>query len=416
MSFKTLSKVFLCLIISFQPYYFTHSQPIQLDLEPEHRPQIRSSYSKETCITLFCPQDFNPENGKVEVSDSVGIPIGNGTVEDFEKAITEIIKNYGIEKLIGTYVFIAGADINSERELKLKHKEVLKKHNLENHIKIKVISMQKEEIHGLTLKSTKAILQRVKLWFPSIKRDFEKPDKNEVIAGLVTTAVIETGSIYYLFQTLPEDDAIITSTLHAVILSAYAVYTKFMINWLLRPGTNMVEGFLKQLSMSLPFILNYNIFGQFTPIVKYLESHTIEVTMLAFPNEVIEFASTQSVTMMLQTLFYYVVITRVIGSWANNQQGLQRSKDARVYRKIAEMPVLAMDAIIIAIASGVGAEQLISLGPIELNDGHAMLLTLTALSSSLYKIGLNSSFEVYNWLNHRATPKVLDFFRDQMAI
>lgn len=417
--FSKIISYFLILTLSVSHYNASLGSEIltQADflMDPEDRPAIRMSYSSHECRTFYCPEDFDLESGRPIVNKTVGIPIANGDINSLEATILKLLQSGDIENFKGV-LYIAGIDLRDEKTSRQQHKDLLRKYGLESQLSLKIISMPKEKIHGLTLKSARAFIQRAISWLPSLERDYERPQSGEVIAGLTTTALIELGTVYYLFETLPTTDAFLTLTFHTIILSAYAVYTKTIINWLLRPGFNTVESFLKQVALSLPFVLNYNIFGQFTPIVEFLRTHTVAETMAAFPAEVLEFATTQSVTLMLQTLFYYVVITRVIGDWANKQKGVQRSLDARIYRKIAEMPVLAADAVIIAIAAGAGATQLTSLGPMEINDGHVMLLALTAFSAGVYKVGLNHSFEVFSWLKNRVTPKALDFMRDDLGV
>lgn len=384
-------------------------------LDPEKRLPIRMSYSAEKCTTFFCPQDFDTQTGKMIINESVGIPIANGDIGSFELALQNILSRTEKENFRGI-IYIAGVDIHSEELLRQNNQEILYRLGLQEQIQIKIISMPKEKINDLTIRSAKVFIDRVIHWFPSLKRDFESPHSNEVIAALASTALIETGTVYYLFNTLPTTDALLTVTFHTVLLCAYAVYTKFIMNWLLRPGSNTVEAFLKQLSITLPFVLNFNIFGQYTPLVEFLKTHSVQQTMAAFPKEAIEFASTQSVTMLLQTLFYYVVITKVIGDWANKQKGVTKNSEARVYRKISEMPILGIDAIVLAIASGAGANTLLSMGPLEVYDGHAMLLMLTVLGAGVYKLGLDPSFKFYSWITKRISPSVLDYFRDSLGI
>ena len=89
------------------------------------------------------------------------------------------------------------------------------------------------------------------------------------------------------------------------------------------------------------------------------------------------FASTQGLTLFLQTIFYSQIVTKGFGQWAESQVGDQNSRDARTLRPLLQIPVLATDSVLMMMASA-NTEPLIQLGSFDFNSGHAGLIALTA--------------------------------------
>jgi hypothetical protein len=196
---------------------------------------------------------------------------------------------------------------------------------------------------------------------------------------LISSAMIEIPTMVYLFKTLPLMDASLTVSSHLSILTAYAVFNKAMVNWLLR-SLSSTELFLKQMTMAIPFIFNYNIFGQMTPLKHYLQTHTWQNAAEDFPQWGLSFLSSQSITVLLQTLFYSVVITQGIKRWPQIQTEPAQYERARSLSNYLAMPILAMDAVFLAMSAGTSS-PLLQVGPLIVNQGHLALIGATAFGS-----------------------------------
>lgn len=360
------------------------------------------SYSAEKCLTFLCPMETD-KDGKLTRNESVGLPIARGNEQEFEGALKQILKDKGSDFLKGSVVYVAGVDLREEKNQTRRHQEVIDKLNLSDKIRLKVISLPKEELQGLSVKTLQVLWARTVNWFPSLKKDYEIPRFDEVLAGLTTAALIEVGNVYYLWKTLPPTDAYLTLLGHASLLTVYAVYSKMFGNWLLRPGSSQLAFFLKQVAMAMPYVVNYNIFGNFTPLMEYLRTHTAHEAVQAFPAQLLQFASSQSMTLLLQVVFYSVVINSTIINWMNSQPGVERSNEARVWSKVVQTPVLMLNAVAMSMAAGAGASTLLSMGSFDINSGHAFLLLLSGFGYVVYRSTLDKSLDLYLWTKRKCT-------------
>lgn len=158
-----------------------------------------------------------------------------------------------------------------------------------------------------------------------------------------------------------------------------------MLNWLLRPGANKVEGFTKQMALSVPFMVNFNILGNFTKIQNFVIDAGLNGTLQVMPQVLTEFASTQSLTIVLQTLFYQIFITNGIRALETLQKTVNNELAARTITKYLAIPVLALDAVFFAMASSGTGDVLFNIGPMVVNTGHAALAALTMVGIPIAK-------------------------------
>lgn len=392
-------KMFLIGLMFFMTQWppFAFAEGASLDLGAHLRPQIRNQIRQ--CQTLLI------ESGQAD--DSVGIPFSTNNPEEFRAQVAEAVAKYGLERFRSGTFFVLGVQMRDEAATLARFNEVLEASGLnEVGAEVKVLSVPSNLIREESVSLARDILERVRYFWPSITRDAQAPQMAEIHAGWMSTAVLEVPTVIFLYSSLPALDANMTAISHAVILGAYTIYSKSMLNWLLRPGFDKpslanIELFFKQMALSAPFVANYNIFGKFSEITQYYVLNGWAKTMQAFPHELAAFATTQGLTVVLQTIFYSQVITKGFGGWVNNQVGEDNSRVARASRPWLQAPILMADAVVLAMASSSWGEPLLTIGPMELNWGHAGLIAMTASASFIFNKfpdALNKTIPVYKWL------------------
>lgn len=361
---------------------------VPIDWDPSKRSPIRDQLTG--CHVFLSP----PEPA---VNDSVGVRLSSNRLEDFEVHIAEAVRDRGRDALKGSHLFVTGVAMQDEIATRSAFEAVLEKSGFQpNDIRVRVMSVPTANVKKISKKAFRHIYERLSYFFPSMARDYQTPLRDEVISGLVSAAMVEVINVVYLYKALPTMDAHLTVALHATLLVLYSVYKKFMCNWLLRPGSNHVESFLKQISLSFPFVANYNIFGNFSQIVAFYQEHGWEAVAARFPAEVANFATTQGMTLFLQTLFYNFVISSGVRGWENRQVGAARSLSARTVSNWITVPILAVDAVFLAMAAS-NTQSLVQWGPLDINAGHAGLALMTVLGSAL-------------WVWPKALDPVLDWY------
>lgn len=216
---------------------------------------------------------------------------------------------------------------------------------------------------------------RIKYFLPSRSRDYQAPLRDEVVSGLLTTAVLELPNALYLLSSLTLLDASIVLAVHAALLVAYTVYQRSMVNWLLRSSGMIV--FVKQFLMSLPFVLNYNVLGHVSALLAYGHAVGAVVLLSALPAALLRFSVTQGLTLFLQTVFYSWVVTKGFRGWTARQRTPESAEAARSWVNFLLMPWLWIDSIFLAMAS-TASLVLFSVGAFALTAGHLYLAGLTA--------------------------------------
>lgn len=364
-------KLVVTLLLAFQSFGLAGN----FDWDPSKRVPIREKILE--CAAYIAPAEPN-------VNDSVGVKISTNRVEDFSEQMKLAIEDRGMENLKGSHLFVTGVAMGDEATTRAKFELVLLGLGFSpGDIKVRVLSIPMRQVRDLAGNAFGYVKDRIKYFFPSLTRDYQRPTTDEVVSGILASAVIESFNVVYLYQALPAMDAHLTVGLHTALLVLYSVYKKFMINWLLRPGGNRIETFLKQISLSFPFVANYNVFGNFSKIVAFYQTNGWEATLGRFPAEMANFATTQGLTVFLQTFFYNMVITKGVRGWENRQQGVADSEDARSFSNWVTVPILALDAVFLAMAAS-NSDALVQLGPMDINAGHASLALLTTIGSALW--------------------------------
>jgi hypothetical protein len=342
---------------------------------------------------------------KAGMSDGVGLPLSTGGLQDFEKSLQAVIQNDGLESLSGSHLYITGIEMGDERSIREKYETILQNHGIESgKITVHVLSAPR----SLLARQVTPVLQdawnRLQYFFPSLKRDFQKPLTSEILTGIASTVPLEIPNAVYLLKSLPSPDAQMVLGIHSATLFAYTVFSQTLLNWLLRPGTNRMELFLKQCALSLPFILNYRIFGHFSEIMAKINTQGYSYLLNQGPSAIADFIATDGFTTVLQTVFYSVVITKGAGEWVNGQIIERNQSAARSVRPIVQAPILIVDALLLAYAT-TSQNILFHVGPLAFNDGHAMLIGLTGLGWAAYRpavldwIGIRPYFAIQNLMN-----------------
>jgi hypothetical protein len=334
-----------------------------------------------SCKAILSPGSKYMRDLKSEELGSVGIPLSDGTIDGLRGALGEIIAQGSGDIINGSELFITGISTAKESETKIQFEMLLHEHGYApDSVKVRVLSIPPKVIKEFSLNAAVAALQRLAYFFPSIKRDYQTPLRSEFALGVATDAVVETPNGIFLWSTLPHLDAGLTLVTHATLLGALSIFNKTLVNWLLRAPQTKIEGFIKQASFSSVFIANYNLFGNFSTIVRYYQEHGWQQTLARFPYELSHFAATQGLTAFLQTLFYNIVITNGIQKWANNQSDPLKNANARRLAFVLKFPLLMLDSMALASASS-GHNAFFSMGPVDLTLGHVALATLTAVGS-----------------------------------
>ncbi len=351
-----------------------HAQDWNQIWKPENRPSFRPRLTQKELYLQ--PQEKH-------IDTSVGIPLGTHSEGDFKNSLTQIVQLKGKESLRNSKIYILGVQMGQERIASEHYQRLVEELNLPNlNLQIIVLSVPKQMLLELSIENAKAVYQNLHYFFPSLKRDYQTPTWGEVTSGFNANLLIEIPTIAFLFQNMPTTDASMTAISHATLIGSYIVFQKTLGNWINRAGTSNRSAFLKQASLSLPFILNFNVFGNFSQIVNFVNTNGYEAAVAQFPHEVANFVTTQGFTLFLQTLFYTVVMSRGIRNWVNMQSGTENVRVARIVSNYNSIPFLALDAVFLAMAS-TNHSPLMSVGYFDVNMGHLLLAALTAAGAIL---------------------------------
>lgn len=363
-----------------------------LNLPEKNRPPIRER--------ILIPQTMMVTEGQKD--DSVGIPFSSNRLADFKQELETTLQIYGAEKFRDGVFFVLGASVSQEAKIQQNYEEALREAGLEDYnVRVKVLAAPDNLIQEKSVSLLKDALQRAQYFLLTRRLDFQIPHRNEVISGLASASLIEIPSVLFMSHAFEPQDAIIVATNHFALIAAYAVYSKTILNWLLRPSfqdarLKAVELFLKQLLLTVPYVANYNIFSNFSNILSYYETFGFDRTLAAFPNELLAFTTTQGLTLILQTMFYSDVIVKGFGQWANSQVGEENARLARPARSWLQTPILMINAVVVAMASSNWGEPIVQIGGAEINWGHAALLGLL--------VGGKTFFDRYPRALDRALP------------
>lgn len=290
-------------------------------------------------------------------------------------AIGALVLEKGESALRGERLFVTGVEMGLEKEAAERVRGYLSEAgvNPEN-LAVQILSIPRAWAKG----SWPALRDRIVYFFPSLRRDYQAPLRDEIIVNFVVTAILETPNALFLLSFLPRPDAWLVLGAHAALLTAYNLFQRSMTNWLLRArGT---EVFIKQTLTSLPFVLNYNILGNYSALAAYAGSMGAAAMLGRLPAELLKFAATQGLTLLLQTVFYAWVVLHGFRGWSANQKSPEDSAAARSWVTVLLLPWLWLDSIFLTQAATASA-VLGRMGPLILTTGHVYLAALTAAGS-----------------------------------
>lgn len=378
----------------------------------ENRKEFRSEMGR--CNTYLSPADSG-ENHDTP-SDGVGVPlVASNDPSEVKASLLNVIESRGRDYLKGSEIWVGGVEMQNESDVLRDFQNMLLDADLKDlEIKVHVYSIPRKLFEGnlraglrvladsmaplyfngdlqATLKALnqnigpvlrgapQVIGQRLRYFAPNKKNHYQKPIVEEITSGIASTAVVEASNVVYLFKSLPTLDASLTVGTHILVLGLYTVYSKTLTNWLFAPNTSRQEIFFKQILTSLPFVANFNIFGKFSQILNFYHDHGMAATAAAFPTELTHFVATQGLTLVLQTLFYQIVINNSIRGWQLSQAGEDRIAAARGVAPWNMVPFQIVDAVVLVMAANTGRD-LFQYGLFHLNNGHVWLAGFTVIS------------------------------------
>jgi hypothetical protein len=280
---------------------------------------------------------------------------------------------------------VTGIEMGEESSIQRQYEAILERHGIKpGSVTVKVLSAPRSLLAQKVTPVLRDAWNRLQYFFPSMKRDFQKPLPMEILTGVMSTVPLELPNAVFLMKNLPHPDASIVLGVHSATLFAYTVFSQTLLNWLLRPGTNRMELFLKQCLMSFPFILNYRVFGHFSELMGVVQAKGYSELIRQSPSALADFVATDGFTILLQTVFYSSVITKGAGEWVNGQIVEINRDAARTMRPVVQAPILIVDALLLAYAT-TSQNVLFHLGPLDFNDGHALLIGLTGIGWAAYR-------------------------------
>lgn len=383
----------ICLQLVIGPAAFAEDVPrnaipviVDLDLPADKRPPVRANL--KACKVAFASGSQKDEGVGLNFLDK-------NSPEAFEAQLQKVIAERGLAWFGGGTFYVTGIDMRNADQTRRAYQAILNRNGLSNK-QVRVLDIPSRLLGDLSVGLAEHLLQRARYFLPSKERDYQTPDRDEVLANLKATAFVESFGVALVFATMPFEQALLLKTISLSVLAGYSIYQKSMMNWLLRFGSekpengntrdNLIEGFNKQLLLSIPFTTNYQVVGNLDKIMEYYRAYGFDAVAAAFPHQFAQFAtSTAGLLTVQQTIFYSMVVVGKFGSWMNSQVGDQNVADAKVIRPWIQIPILAADLVFLLMATGQGGVELFNVGPLSVNTGHAGLAALTAGSLLAFK-------------------------------
>jgi hypothetical protein len=292
-------------------------------------------------------------------------------------AVGDALSRHGAEALRGQSLYVTGVAMGSEKAVRERVAAALSGLGLgERDARVQVLSIPRSWDAG----AWRALRDRVVYFFPSRTRDFQHPLRDEMIAGAVTTAILEAPNAAYLLTQLPSPDGAIVLGIHAAVLAPYTILQRSMGNWIMR--SKGAESFAKNGLASMPFILNYNVFGHFSAITAFAASAGVSGVLSAVPAQALQFGVTQGLTTALQTAFYSYVVMQGFRGWAASQKTPENAVAARSWVSALLLPWLWIDSVLLTQAS-TASTVLAKWGPFTLTGGHVALAALLLAGKAL---------------------------------
>ncbi len=358
-----------------------------------------------SCNLYFSPIDFSYKN-KLLHNDQSAFLLGAINQHNWKEKVIEFLdfqKNNHPKSLYNSIFYITGFSYKETKDLEMEINSYIKETEYARYqISFKFLKISKYTfIDSLRKLKFEEALFSLRDFLPSKSKDYQRFYANELMAKLASLAMIEAGLFTYIFTSYPSKEAIATASVHASLLLTMSILNRSISNWILRSKTKF-EQFFKSSLLSLPYILNFNISSQLSHIQKLYEQNGLNYILEKFPDQVLIFMQTQSLSAVLQTLFYQTFYYNGTQAWSTKISDPYLAQKSRTFISFIEMPILALDAVALAHA-GANVYPLADLGFIHLNLGHIELASLIAFGFIVQKNekALDKAFEIYLKLNKK---------------
>lgn len=317
------------------------------------------------------------------VDDSLGLPFSGSSEEAFRERLRDYLKTNSGDELQNSTLWVLGQRMGDEKRTEQRFQTILQEFGLASkNIHVHVLSVPQALLEEQGRSLARDVLEQTLYSFPSVRRDYQKPKLAEVVSELTVSSLIATPTFIFFFSTLEPAPAMMTVATHATLLVATSVYSKALLNWMLRKGfvthrANEFQLFLKQIAMSLPFAFTFSVIPHAPEIQQFiLNTPWVEIFQVS-AQKTGHFFVDQSVVMVLQALFYSQVMIKGLGKWVASQKTPEDSLAARSLRPLFSLPLLTVDAFLFAMASSNWGGSLFRSEYLTFNTGHISLLALT---------------------------------------
>ncbi|MGE3975777.1 MAG: hypothetical protein AB7F59_14725 [Bdellovibrionales bacterium] len=335
----------LCLSIvlwSFQS--FANSTNLKIDWSEKARVNVRGLGVK-SCQVALAPI----ENGKQNDMQGTLLSTSN-RVEDFKAVLPNILNEKGREALRGV-LYVGGVDLQAEAKVQKEYETILREAGIDSsHTKVTVFSVPKKA----TIQSMRNLAghwtDRFRDLMFSKHKDLVTPQSDEIKNGIITNTAVEVFNYLAVGSVMTGVDAGLTIALHATVLGSYIVWTQSMTNWYMRHHPSYAAAFLKTMVTSAPFIAIYGTASRFTPILNYVQTHSLEDIKWRVLSESGALGLHMiGLTGLLQT-FFYMSLNNVVGNWVESKSGADKDT-ARAAAPWIKAPFQLPDAVLLTMAS-----------------------------------------------------------------
>lgn len=319
---------------------------------------------------------------KDSADDSLGIPFSANSVQDFTQRMHGLLQTQDRSSLQGSTLWILGVSMRDEARVHKDFNQALVNLGLQDQkIRLKIMSVPERVLRQKSESLARDVLEQTLYNFPSVRRDYQKPQLAEVINEHIVSAAIAIPTFVFLFSTMEPAAAYSTAFVHATLLSATSIFSKTILNWMLRKEyiserANEFQLFIKQIALSLPFALTFSIVPHAQELQTFLINTPWADIIQASAQQTGKFVITQGFGMVLQALFYSQVMVNGLAKWVANQKNEAASKAARSVRPWLALPILSIDAFLFAMASSSGGESVFHSQYLTINQGHLGLMAL----------------------------------------
>ena len=389
------------------------------------RENPRQFINNPNCHSFYTP--YEPE-ALIPFNDGSGFKLNQAHLDkNFKNEAKRLWDQYGEDYFYQGRFVLTGIDMQDAKAAKLKYLNYLSEIGLDaSKVDLQVMSYPFAKVTGLNKSSLKAAINKMKYHvLPSKTHDFQKVYfKQKTLKTLESTAWIETLGLVMtgMSESLstPEKASLIASNLALFYL--YAKYKDSWLNWLFRPGSNKVIGFAKQVSLSIPFVISYNLFGNISDITQYLTSVGVTADLLpalgAQVQAILPFAFK---TAVLAGMWHRFVNTDIFGAWYNGQKSLGSIQELKAFKTMEKtMRVFGVPFSVMFLFSALPATQTIldlGIGGLgTFNSGHIQMLVYTAATVATFRIyKAMTGVSLMDKINATPSlPKLLKIWKSQL--